>query len=119
VLAVKPARAGRLFALASVAIDIDGVLIEVHGIRALHIAPAGTRIELPTFRNAAGMPRPAITPARGSARPDRRYGARNADRAWPSEAPIWPRGVGMTLAFRTGLPHSAQANLLMHRGRRG
>jgi hypothetical protein len=33
VLLVTPMRAGRLFALASVEIDIDGVRIEVHGIR--------------------------------------------------------------------------------------
>lgn len=46
VLTVTPVRAGKLFALASVEIDIDGVQIEVHGIRALHVAPAGTRIEV-------------------------------------------------------------------------
>jgi hypothetical protein len=48
-------RAGRLFALASVATDIDGVPIQIHGIRAMHVPPAATRIELPTFRDAAGM----------------------------------------------------------------
>jgi hypothetical protein len=32
VLSVTPMRAGRLFALASVEIDIDGVRIEVHGL---------------------------------------------------------------------------------------
>jgi stage V sporulation protein G len=61
VLSVTPSRAGKLFALASVAIDIDGVQIEVHGIRALRVEPAGTRIELPKFRDAAGMLRSAIT----------------------------------------------------------
>jgi hypothetical protein len=35
VLSVAPARAGRLFALASVEIEIGGVAIELHGIRAL------------------------------------------------------------------------------------
>jgi stage V sporulation protein G len=61
VLSVTPARTGKLFALASVAIDIDGVQIEVNGIRALRVEPAGTRIELPKFRDAAGMLRSAIT----------------------------------------------------------
>jgi len=61
VLSVTPVRAGKLFALASVAIDIDGVQIEVHGIRALRVEPAGTRIELPKFRDAAGILRTAIT----------------------------------------------------------
>lgn len=61
VLSVTPARRGKLFALASVAIDIDGIEIEVHGIRALRVEPAGTRIELPKFRDAAGMLRSAIT----------------------------------------------------------
>ncbi len=61
VLSVTPARAGKLFALASVAIDIDGVQIEVHGIRALRVEPAGTRIELPKFRDATGILRSAIT----------------------------------------------------------
>jgi stage V sporulation protein G len=60
VLSVTPARAGRLFALASVEIDIDGVRIEVHGIRALRVDPVGTRIELPKFRDAGGFQRPAI-----------------------------------------------------------
>ena len=60
VLSVTPMRAGKLFALAAVAIDIDGVLIEIHGIRAVHVPPAATRIELPTFRDAAGRSRAAI-----------------------------------------------------------
>ena len=60
VLSVTPARAGKLFALVAVEIDIDGVRIEVHGIRALRVEPAGTRIELPTFRDDAGVLRPAI-----------------------------------------------------------
>ncbi len=33
--------------LASVEVDIDGVQIAIHGIRALRVAPIGTRIELP------------------------------------------------------------------------
>jgi stage V sporulation protein G len=61
VLSVTPVRAGKLFALASVAIDIDGLQFEVHGIRALRVEPGGTRIELPKFRDATGVLRPAIT----------------------------------------------------------
>jgi hypothetical protein len=61
VLAVTPTRTGRLFALASVEIDIGGVSIELHGIRALRVGTEGTRIELPQFRDAAGLPRPVVT----------------------------------------------------------
>jgi hypothetical protein len=49
VLSVTPLRAGRLFALASVEIDIDGIRIEVRGIRAMRAPTGGTRVELPTF----------------------------------------------------------------------
>src|SRR5712691_8154748 len=62
VLSVTPARAGKLFALVSVEVDIDGVQIAIHGIRALHVAdPIGTRIELPQFRDLNGRWQPAIT----------------------------------------------------------
>ena len=60
VLSVSPMRAGRLFALASVEIDIDGVRIEVRGIRAMSVPTGATRVELPTFRDAAGQSRAAI-----------------------------------------------------------
>ena len=60
VLSVTPMRAGKLFALAAVEVDIDGVPIEIHGIRAMHVPPAATRIELPTFRDAVGRSRAAI-----------------------------------------------------------
>jgi hypothetical protein len=60
VLAVTPARAGKLFALASVEINIDDVLIEIHGIRAIRTATGATRVELPKFRDATGQPRAAI-----------------------------------------------------------
>jgi hypothetical protein len=61
VLSVTPVRAGKLFALASVEIDIDGVRIAIHGIRALRDAPIGTRIELPKFRGLNGEWQTAIT----------------------------------------------------------
>lgn len=60
VLSVTPMRAGKLFALAAVEINIDGVLIEIRGIRAVHVPPAATRIELPTFRDASGNSQAAI-----------------------------------------------------------
>jgi stage V sporulation protein G len=61
VLSVTPARAGKLFALASVEVDIDGVQIAIHGIRVLRDAPVGTRIELPKFRDLNGRWQTAIT----------------------------------------------------------
>ena len=61
VLSVTPARAQKLFAFASVEIDIDGVQIGVHGIRAMHAGPEAAAIELPKFRDADGVWRTAIT----------------------------------------------------------
>jgi stage V sporulation protein G len=60
VLSVTPLRAGKLFALASIEIDIDGIQIAIYGIRALNAA-RGTRIGLPQFRDKGGALRPAIT----------------------------------------------------------
>jgi DNA-binding cell septation regulator SpoVG len=60
VLSMMPVRAGRLFALASAEIDIDGIQIAIHGIRAIKAAD-GTRIELPQFRDQSGALRPTIT----------------------------------------------------------
>src|ERR1700736_2678701 len=60
VLSVTPMRAGRLFALASVEIDIDGARIEVRGIRAMRVPTGATRGERPTFRDASGQSRAAI-----------------------------------------------------------
>src|SRR5215469_2001195 len=61
VVSVTPARAINLFAFASVEIDIDGVQIGVHGIRAMHAGPEAAAIELPKFRDADGVWRTAIT----------------------------------------------------------
>jgi hypothetical protein len=58
VLSVTPARAKKAFAF--VEIDIDGVQIGVHGIRAMR-EDGGTAIELPKFRDAGGVWRVAIT----------------------------------------------------------
>ena len=56
VLSVTPMRAGRLI----VEIDIDGIRIEVRCIRAMRAPTGATRVELPTFRDAAGQSRAAI-----------------------------------------------------------
>jgi hypothetical protein len=37
------------------------VAIELHGIRALRVEPAGMRIELPQYRDTAGLPRSVVT----------------------------------------------------------
>jgi stage V sporulation protein G len=61
VLSVKPVKFGRIFALASVEVDIDGVLLVIHGVRAIRVQPIGTRIDLPMFRDEDGTWRHAIT----------------------------------------------------------
>jgi stage V sporulation protein G len=61
VLSVKPVKFGKIFALASVEINIDGVLVLVHGVRAIRVHPSGTRIDLPMFRDENGTWRHAIT----------------------------------------------------------
>jgi stage V sporulation protein G len=61
VLSVTPVRAGKLFAFASVEIDIDGVRFEIHGIRAMRVELIGTKVELPMFRDTTGVSRTALT----------------------------------------------------------
>jgi len=61
VLSVTPAREKKLFAFGSIEIDIDGVQIGVHGMRAMHAGPEAAAIELPKFRGAGGVWRTAIT----------------------------------------------------------
>jgi hypothetical protein len=41
VLSVKPVKFGKIFALASVEVDIDGVLLVIHGVRAIRVHPIG------------------------------------------------------------------------------
>jgi hypothetical protein len=60
VLSVTPISAGRLFALASVEINVEGILVQIHGIRAMRVATGATRVELPTFRDTTGQSRAAI-----------------------------------------------------------
>jgi hypothetical protein len=61
VLSVKPVKFGKIFALPSVEIDIDGVLAVIDGVRAIRVHPIGTRIDLPVFRYENGVWRRAIT----------------------------------------------------------
>lgn len=61
VVSVTSARTKKLFAFASVEIDVDGIQIGVHGIRATHVGTEAAAIELPKFRDADGMWRTAIT----------------------------------------------------------
>jgi stage V sporulation protein G len=61
VVSVAPARAKNLFAFASIEIDIDGIPIGVHGIRATQVGSEAVAIELPKFRDADGRWRTAIT----------------------------------------------------------
>jgi hypothetical protein len=60
VLSIKPVKFGRIFALASVEIDIDGVVLVIHGVRAMRAQPMGTRVDLPVFRDENGMWQRAI-----------------------------------------------------------
>ena len=61
VLSVKPVKFGKIFALASVEIDVDGLLLVIHGVQAIRVDPMGTRIDLPRFRDENGVWRHAIT----------------------------------------------------------
>lgn len=61
VLSIKPVNFGRIFALASVEVDISGVTLVLHGVRAIRVRPTGTRVDLPTFRDENGVWRDAVT----------------------------------------------------------
>jgi hypothetical protein len=55
--------------LPAVELDIDGLAIEIHGIRAPRVPPGATKIELPTHRGAAARSRAAIVLAEEVRRP--------------------------------------------------
>jgi hypothetical protein len=61
VLSIKPVNFGRIFALASVEIDIDGVLLVIHGVRAMRAQPMGTPVDPPMFRDENGVWQRAVT----------------------------------------------------------
>jgi hypothetical protein len=61
VLSIKPVKLGRMFALASVEIDIAGLVLVLHRVRALRLQPIGTLIDVPRFRDENGVWRHAVT----------------------------------------------------------
>ena len=68
VLSIKPVKFGRIFAPASVEIDIDSVVLVIHGVRAIRAQPMGTRVDLPVFRDENGVWQRATTPTRSAGR---------------------------------------------------
>jgi hypothetical protein len=83
------------------------VRIECTASAGLGVEPAGTRIGLPKFRDAAGVLRSAIILPGRNRRPDRRRGARRADRARHRKAPVHRTDArSMTPVFRTGVTSS-------------
>jgi hypothetical protein len=82
VLSVTPARAKKLFAFASVEIDIDGVQIGVHGIRAMReLGGDGYRVaEVSRRRRRVAN---GDHPSGRSSLADRQSGVRRAGRAGP------------------------------------
>ncbi len=62
VTAVERVASARIAAHASVELDIDGMVIVVHGIQLWHrAADGGIRVELPRFRDRDGTWRPALS----------------------------------------------------------
>jgi hypothetical protein len=61
VLSLKPVKFGRIFALASVAVDIHGVLLVLHGVRVIRAQPMETQVDLPVFRDENDVWNRAIT----------------------------------------------------------
>jgi stage V sporulation protein G len=60
VLDVEAVNSGKLFALVAVEIDIDGIVVIVHGVQAVR-DPPGSRIEMPKYRDRNGIWRSAVT----------------------------------------------------------
>jgi DNA-binding cell septation regulator SpoVG len=63
VLSVERLQGGRILALASVALDFDGILIEVHGLRVVRATKDGREaagVEMPHYRAADGSMRPTV-----------------------------------------------------------
>jgi stage V sporulation protein G len=61
VVAITPVRGDKLIALASVEVEVAGIVILLHGIQALRTDRPGTRVELPKYRDAAGVWRAAVS----------------------------------------------------------
>ena len=88
VLTVKPVKFGKIFALASVEIDVDGVLLVIHGVQATRVLPMGTRIDLPMFRDeaACGAARQRYL-MRFAGQLARQCWTRSSSAVWRSEVP--------------------------------
>lgn len=54
VLSVERVELGKIFALASVEVVIDGIAFTIHGVQARRAHPAGTQVELPKYRDGKG-----------------------------------------------------------------
>lgn len=65
VLEVQPVNAGRILALASVEVEIDGVVFVVEGVQVVRVPatrdqPERTGVDLPRYRNRQGAWRPTL-----------------------------------------------------------
>ncbi len=60
VLAVEPVHRSKLFALISAEVEIEGIIVIVHGIQAVR-ETVNIRIEMPRFRDGNGAWRSAVT----------------------------------------------------------
>ena len=88
VLSIKPVKLGRMFALASVEIDIDGLVLVLHGVRALRLQPIGTLIDLPMFRDENGVGgMPSRYPTRFPGQLAKPCSTNLSRAVWPSEVP--------------------------------
>lgn len=56
----QPCASKHVFALVDVQLDVDGVCFVIKGVQARRMASGGTSIHLPTYKDAGGMPQPAI-----------------------------------------------------------
>nr|WP_314072660.1 hypothetical protein [uncultured Roseococcus sp.] len=56
----QPCASKHVFALVDVHLDVDGVCFMIRGVQARHLPSGGTSIHLPTYKDAGGMPQPAI-----------------------------------------------------------
>ena len=83
VLSVTPVRVGKLLAFASVEVDIDGVRLEINGIRAMRVELAGTKNGIADVPRRHRRLAHCTRPAEGAVWPDRGYRPRCPSRAGP------------------------------------
>lgn len=60
VLRIDPVPAGRLLALAAVELLVDGIMIELRGVRVVRTGPRTLGVEPPTYRGPTGAAVPAV-----------------------------------------------------------